>query len=266
MHHVHAEMWRMVLPPRLAMLGDTLERRIAPPIYRGSRMITLSPTSKAEMLEIGFKDERVEVVPPGIAAHFSPGGTRTTNPSFVAVGRLQPVKRFDRLIRAAVKAHDEVPDLTLTIVGTGALREELGALVDELDAADYITFAGRVSDDELVELYRSGWAVVSSSVREGWGMTLTEAAACGTPAIATRIPGHIDAVAEGRSGLLADDVDGLTAHMVAVAEDRALRERLISGALDHAATLSWDQTATRILLALAEEAGSSSPRPKSQTT
>ena len=261
MHHVHAEMWRMVLPPRLAFLGDTLESRIAPKIYRGSRMITLSPTSKAEMLEIGFRDDKVEVVPPGIAAHFTPGGTRTTHPSVVACGRLQPVKRFDRLIRAVVKAHDEVPDLTLTIVGTGALREELDALVGELDAADYVTFAGRVSDEELVELYRSAWTVASSSVREGWGMTLTEAAACGTPAVATRIPGHIDAVAEGRSGLLADDVDGLAAHLVAVANDRGLRERLSAGALAHAATLSWNQTATRILLALAEEAGAHQLRP-----
>jgi glycosyltransferase involved in cell wall biosynthesis len=261
MHHVHAEMWRMVLPPRLAFLGDTLESRIAPKIYRRSRMITLSPTSKAEMLEIGFRDDRVEVVPPGIAAHFTPGGARTVHPSIVACGRLQPVKRFDRLIRAVVKAHEQVPDLTLTIVGTGALREELGALVDQYDAADYITFAGRVTDEELVELYRSAWAVASSSVREGWGMTLTEAAACGTPAVATRIPGHIDAVAEGRSGLLADDVDGLAAHLVTVANDRALREQLSAGALAHAATLSWNQTATRILLALAEEAGAHRLRP-----
>lgn len=77
LHHVHAEMWKMVLPPNLARLGNLLESRIAPPIYHQSRMVTLSPSSKAEMLELGFRDDRVDVVPPGLDPRFSPGGSRS---------------------------------------------------------------------------------------------------------------------------------------------------------------------------------------------
>jgi glycosyltransferase involved in cell wall biosynthesis len=254
LHHIHADMWKMVLPPNLARLGDTLERQVAPRLYRRSRMVTLSPSSKQEMLDVGFKDELVEVVPPGVDAHFRPGGTRSATPLIVGVGRLVPVKRFDRLIRAVVEARRSAPELELTIVGTGPDESQLADLVEELDAGSFIRFAGRVSDQELVEIYQSAWAVASSSVREGWGMTLTEAAACGTPAVATRIPGHVDALAEGKSGLLADDDTDLARQIARITTDAPLRERLTAGALEHAGRFTWDATATRIMEVLADEA------------
>ena len=254
LHHVHADMWKMVLPPKLALIGDTLESRIAPKIYGRSRMITLSPSSKAEMVDIGFRDHLVDVVPPGIDPRFAPGGTRSANPLVVGVGRLVPVKRFDRLIRAVVAARRSAPDLELVLVGTGPDREELESLVQTLHAEAFIRFAGRVSDDELVALYRQAWVVGSTSVREGWGMTLTEAAACGTPAVASRIPGHVDAIADGQSGLLADDDAEFARLLARVTTDASLRARLQSGALEHADQFTWSNTATRIMESLAHEA------------
>lgn len=254
LHHIHAEMWKMVLPPNLARLGDTLESKIAPRIYRNSRMITLSPSSKAEMLEVGFRDEMVETVAPGVDPRFSPGPRLSETPLVVGVGRLVPVKRFDRLIRAVVNARQSTPDLRLVLVGTGPDRTELEQLVESLGATDYITFAGRVGDDELVDLYRSAWMVASSSVREGWGMTLTEAAACATPAVVTRIAGHVDAVAEGKSGLLANDEQELAQLIARVANDKALQSQLSAGALDHAKQFTWANTASEILEILSNEA------------
>ena len=254
LHHVHADMWKMVLPPRLAKLGDAIESQVGPRLYRRSHMVTLSESSKAEMLEIGFRDELVDVVPPGIDPRFRPGGERSPTPLVVAVGRLVPVKRFDRLIRAAVRVREQVPALELRIVGTGPEREALDALVASLDAEHVVTFTGRIDDDALVSLYQEAWVVASTSVREGWGMTLTEAAACGTPAVATRIAGHEDAVADGRSGLLADDDDELVAELVQVLTDDGLRTRLQAGALEHAGRFTWTNTATRILEALVTEA------------
>ena len=114
--------------------------------------------------------------------------------------------------------------------------------------------AGKVSDEELVSLYRRAWAVASASVAEGWGMTLTEAAACGTPAVATDIAGHRDSVAAGRSGLLSPSSRDLVRDLTAVLTDESLRTELSEGALAHAATLTWDATAVGAFTPLALDA------------
>src|SRR3546814_15393565 len=78
----------------------------------------------------------------------------------------------------------------------------------ELVLDDAVELRGRVPDEELVELYQRAWVVASASSSEGWGMSLTEAAACGTPAVATNIAGHLDAVEHERTGLPASRSEG----------------------------------------------------------
>jgi glycosyltransferase involved in cell wall biosynthesis len=255
LHHVHAEMWGMVLPPTLARLGDTVERRIAPRFYRSSRVLTLSESSRTEIVEmLGLDADRVTVAPPGVDARYSPGGQRSPTPLVVAVGRLVPVKRFDALLRALAEAKRDQPELQAVLIGEGYERPALEALRDELGAAEWISMPGRVDDSGLVSWYRRAWVVASSSQREGWGMTLTEAAACGTPAVATAIAGHADAVLNGESGILVDDVGQLAGALRRVLGDDVLRSRLSKGALTRARWFTWDATARRALEALAEEA------------
>jgi glycosyltransferase involved in cell wall biosynthesis len=260
LHHVHAEMWGMVLPPTLARLGDTMERRIAPRFYRRSRIVTLSESSRREIVEmLHLRPERVTVAPPGVDERYAPGGQRSASPLVVAVGRLVPVKRFDALLRALAPLKAEHPALEAVIIGEGYERPALEGLRDELGATDWIRLPGRVGDDELVDWYRRAWVVAGSSQREGWGMTLTEAAACGTPAVATNIAGHADAVVDGESGLLVDDVADLSAALGRVLGDEVLRSRLSKGALQRARWFTWDATARRALEALASEAAPKSP-------
>ncbi|MEJ7844938.1 MAG: glycosyltransferase family 4 protein [Acidimicrobiales bacterium] len=259
LHHVHAEMWRMVLggeTPLLASAGEALERRLAPRAYRRTRVVTLCESSRQEIVEmLGLRPGMVDVVAPGIDARFSPGATRDPQPTVVAVGRLVPVKRYDLLISAAAVARRTVPALRIVIVGEGYQRPALDAVVRELGAEDWVSFAGHLRDAELVALYRRAWVVASASAREGWGMSLTEAAACATPAVATRIAGHVDAVVDGRSGLLTDEgPDALGAALARVLGDGQLRQRLSDGALARASALTWDATATGVLGALVADA------------
>jgi glycosyltransferase involved in cell wall biosynthesis len=254
LHHVHAEMWGMTLPPRLAALGDRIERRLAPPLYRRTRIVTLSASSRQEIVSmLGMAPERVHVVPPGIDGRFSPGAGRSADPLVVAVGRLVPVKRFPALIDALAVAKRDVPALRAVIVGEGYARPVVEQAIAAHGATEWIELAGRCDDDELLALYRRAWVLASASQREGWGMTVTEAAACGTPAVATRIAGHADAVAHGVSGLLVDSPAELATALTAVLQDRVLRERLHRGALARAGELTWEATALGTLQALLDE-------------
>ena len=258
LHHVHGAMWKMVLPPNLATFGETIEKRIAPPIYRRSRIITLSESSRDELIhDLKLKPSRVSVVPPGIDPRFTPGpdkGAKSTTPLVVAVGRLMPVKRFDELIKVMAEVRATHPDVELTIVGDGAEREHLETLIDDLDVSDWVSMPGRLSDDALVELYRRAWVLASASAAEGWGMTVTEAAACGTPAVVTDIAGHRDAVQSGVTGVLSPDMAALARDIARVLDDRDTREQMSAAALARAGELTWEATATGTLAALAGEA------------
>jgi glycosyltransferase involved in cell wall biosynthesis len=255
LHHVHAEMWGMVLPPMLARAGDLMERRLAPRFYRHSRVVTLSESSRREIVDmLHLPPERITVAPPGVDPRYTPGGHRSPVPLVVAVGRLVPVKRFDVLLRTLATLKEEYPALRAVVIGEGYEHAALESLRDDLGAVDWIDLPGRVTDADLVDWYRKAWVVASSSLREGWGMTLTEAAACGTPAVATAIAGHTDAVLDGGSGLLVEEPGELTAALRRVLGDEVLRSRLSKGALARARWFTWDATARRALEALAEEA------------
>jgi glycosyltransferase involved in cell wall biosynthesis len=254
-HHVHRDMWEMVLEPGLAKAGKFFEHRIAPPLYRRTPIVTLSESSRTEIIEyLGLPASRVRVVPPGIDQRFHPLGDKSETPLVVAVGRLMPSKRFDDLIATMAEVRALVPTVQLVIVGDGYERPALEEQIALLGAQSWIRLAGRVSDEELLSLYRKAWLVASASIAEGWGMTLTEAAGCGTPSVATDIAGHRDSVAPNLSGLLARTPREFTEQIAAVLTNTALRDRLSVGALQHAATLTWTATALGTFTPLAEDA------------
>ena len=218
-------------------------------------MVTLSNSSKEELVaDLKFKPSMVHVVPPGIDPRFCPQGEKSPNPLVVAVGRLVPVKQFDVLVDALVKLHALHPTMEAVIVGEGYRREQLEAQIHEAGAERYIQLRGHITDEEVIDLYRRAWVLTSASAREGWGMTVTEAAACGTPAVVTRIAGHSDAVAEGHSGLLAGSPDELVDGLNRVLGDPELRGRLSQGARHHAEQFTWAATARGTLEVLAAEA------------
>jgi glycosyltransferase involved in cell wall biosynthesis len=254
LHHVHEDMWPLVLPPGLARAGQLLERRIAPPFYRRTSVITLSESSREHLLaRLRLPAHNVHVVPPGIDARFQPAEAKYPEPTVLAVGRLMPSKAFDTLIAAVAEVRREIP-ARLVIVGEGYERDALERQIASLGAEEWCELAGRVDDDDLVGHYQRAWVVASASRSEGWGMTLTEAAACATPAVATRIPGHRDAVRDGIGGVLVDSDDELIAALGKVLGDTPFRERLGEGARRTAQELTWDRTAYETLAVLAADA------------
>jgi glycosyltransferase involved in cell wall biosynthesis len=252
LHHVHDVMWDMVLPRPLAIAGKLLERRLAPPLYRRTPLITLAESSRRELVEdLGFRPELVHVVPPGVADRFSPGGSRSPHPLVVAVGRLVQVKGYDILIDSLVAVKGKHPGLEAVIVGEGVERRALEAQVAAAGASDWISLPGHLPDVEVRDLYRRAWMVAGSSAREGWGMTVTEAAACATPAVVNRIPGYVDAVIDGVTGLVADPGQ-LGPAIDRLIGDEQLRSRLGEGALARARSLTWGATAIGTLRVLAD--------------
>ena len=196
----------MTLPSPLAEAGNLLESRLAPPLYRRSRIVTLSESSRHEIVALpGIRKNRVTVVPPGIdrrvLARWSTLGSTARGGRRSARAR-QELPEADRDPGASPRedSRSRGGHRRRGNRSDPASRRGCGSWARTATS----TFpAGSVSD-ELVDLYRRAWVVASTSIREGWGMTVSEAAACETPAVATRIPGHVDAIDHGLTGMLAD--------------------------------------------------------------
>ena len=134
----------------------------------------------------------------------------------------------------------------LDVAGTGDQRDDLEGLAGELGVSDGVTFHGFVSETEKIALLRSTWANVFPSPKEGWGITVVEAAACGTPSLASDSPGLRDSVRHGETGFLVPhgDPEALAARMLELAESPTVVARLGAAARRFAEGLTWERAAT----------------------
>ncbi|MFM8945690.1 MAG: glycosyltransferase family 4 protein [Actinomycetota bacterium] len=248
LHHIHGPMWNRMFPAPIAAVGRILESRLAPPFYRSTPTVTTSDDTLTELVELGWRTEQVVTGPVGVDDFFcsDPTVVKTQHPSVLAVGRQAPVKRFPLLLEQMKIARASVPGARLTLVGDGPERANLERWVADNDASSWVEFAGRVDRERLRDLYRRSWLVSSASLAEGWGLALTEAAGCGTPAVATDISGHRCSVIDGSTGLLAP-VDRLGSTIARVLTDDELRRSLSERAEARARTLTWDALATGLM-------------------
>jgi glycosyltransferase involved in cell wall biosynthesis len=225
-----------------------LAERPLPRLYRGAGYHAISASTRDDLVRRGVAAECIRVIHPGVdSRHFSPDPAvaRSDPPSFLYVGRLKRYKGVDLAIRALAVARRDHPGLRLDIAGTGDARGHLESLVDELGIADAVTFHGYVAEERKLHLLRSTWANVFPSPKEGWGITVIEAAACGTPSLASDSPGLRDSVRDGQTGYLVPhgDIQGLARRMLELAASPARVETLGHAARTFAESLSWDAAA-----------------------
>ena len=226
--------------------------RPIPWVYRNAAFHAISESTRDDLVRRGVPAERVVVIHPGVdtqAYRPDPATPRATRPTFLYLGRLKRYKGVEFAIRAVAAARTSRPDITLDICGQGDDRPRLERLAVEHRVRDAVRFLGFVSEDEKQRLLHRAWAVVFPSPKEGWGITNVEAAACGTPALASDSPGLRESVQNRVTGYLVPhgDVPALADRMLALAADSSLVERLGQAARRFAEGLSWDSAARATL-------------------
>jgi glycosyltransferase involved in cell wall biosynthesis len=254
-HHVHRELWPVVMSGRRAKVGWWIESRLSPRVHRGCQYVTVSKATHDELTGLGVSPSRITVVHNGTPSR-DVVEARGETPEICVLGRLVPHKRVEHAIRAVATIRRTRPTVRLTIVGAGYWEPNLRALVKDLDLAEAVTFSGHVDDETKHRLLARAWVLAMPSVKEGWALSVVEAASHGTPAIAYRSAGGVsESIIDGSTGLLVDTEEEFVSTLGTVLDDAQLRRRLGDAAISHAARFTWPAAAAAFESVLRAAAG-----------
>ncbi|OPL18163.1 MAG: hypothetical protein AVO35_06570 [Candidatus Aegiribacteria sp. MLS_C] len=240
----------------LALYVNFMESFI-PSAYRDSTFVAISDSTRTDLISRGIPAGRISVIPCGIDTGFySPGPPEPEQGTFLYVGRLKRYKGVHLIISALRLLREAGRDCRLTVLGSGDYDHELRKLASKQGLEDSVTFEGFVSQERKLHWLRRAWAAVFPSEKEGWGLTVIEANACGTPVIASDSEGLRDSVRNGETGILVPhgDLEALAEAMGRIASDSELRSDLGAKGKEWAGNFDWDSTARRMLQVMEETA------------
>jgi glycosyltransferase involved in cell wall biosynthesis len=229
-----------------------LSEKPIPWLYKGLKFMVISESTKQDLVKRGIPPDDVAVIHCGIdhqVYHADPAVGKEENPTVIYLGRLKKYKSVDHLVLAFSKILDRIPQARLVVVGEGDYKAELMALAGRLNISSQVEFPGFVDQPDKVRRLQRAWVAVYPSLKEGWGLTNIEANACGTPVIASNVPGLKDSVVSEKTGLLFEygNTEQLADSLVKILSDVSYRQRLSQGGLKWAATFDWDRAADQTL-------------------
>lgn len=238
-HQMAVDVWESHLPVGVASLARRAERAAFRP-YRRTPVLAVSASTAADLRACGLTS--VEVIPQG---GIGPQKTyaKEKTPTVIFVGRLAANKRPDHAVEAFALIKKRFPDAQMWIVGEGPMRALLSRRLP-----NGARLLGRLGRSELWERMSRAHVLISTSVREGWGLVVTEANALGTPAVAYAVPGLKDAIRDGRTGILvAPDPQSLADATSDLLQNPLLYQSLRQDAIGWGEQFTWDRTAGKLL-------------------
>lgn len=239
-------------------------------VREADRLVAATLTEKDQLVRLyGADPHKISIVPPGVdISHFHPMPRRLAQQKIgldshdwmiLFVGRIEPLKGVDTLIRAMALLAYECPTwvnrLSLAIIGgdpntsENAEMERLKAMHAQLNLGDLVVFLGAKDQNTLQYYYNAAEAVVMPSHYESFGMVALEAMACGTPVIASDVGGLSHLVRDGETGFHVPSGDhlALASTLARLLQDDALRLRLGEQATYWAQNYSWAKIGDRVL-------------------
>ena len=221
--------------------------KLVRPVYAHTPCLAGSPSAKAELAAIGLPLSNLFVVPYGTDTEFYKPGERSPKPMIVYVGRLKRYKGVADLLAVVPRLLESFPTMGVKIAGQGDAEDELRCQARNLKVDHRVEFCGFVSEEEKRRLYQQAWVSCFPSAKEGFGLTVPEAAMCGTPTVGYDVPGLRDAIEDHVTGLLVPPGDkhtlGEALHRILA--DTTLRDALSRNGLRRYAEFSWENSANR---------------------
>jgi glycosyltransferase involved in cell wall biosynthesis len=249
-HHLFGSTAFQEAPIPVAVATWLLERPV-PRAFRDLPVVAVSDSTRLDLVARGMDSERITVIPNGVDLDRltpEPTGQRFSLPTLLYLGRLKKYKRIDLIILALAELKNRGVACRLIVAGKGDHRSALERQCQDLGLTDMVTFPGFVNESDKLEFLRSSWLHILTSPKEGWGIIIIEAAACGTPSVASDSPGLRDSVINGRTGVLVPHgaSGALADELQRLLMDNPTRETMGREARSFAEGFGWDESADRM--------------------
>lgn len=251
------EVWFYEARFPLNILGYLLEP-IYLQVYRGIQAMVISESTQRDLYRLGIK--KVSIFPMAIyfaeeQKYLAPKEKELT---LIFVSRLVKSKRPQEVIKAAAQLARKYPDLKVWLVGGGEKRfvDSLRNLAHSLGVGDKIEFKGYVSQSEKFQLMAKAHLIVTTSIREGWGLIVTEANGVKTPGVVYDVPGLRDVVKDGVTGLVVDpNPTSLAKAVEKIWENPILYKEFQENGYLWAKKLTWEKSAQDSLAIIQKTVG-----------
>ncbi|KMQ52027.1 Glycosyl transferase [Chitinispirillum alkaliphilum] len=218
--------------------------------YRNVQCCAVSKSTADELISLGIASKNMTVIENSVDTdHLSPdSGVQKQDNLLLYVGRLKRYKRVDLVFEAMRILGERGLDLRFVIAGAGDDEGFLKKRCRELGLEERVTFRGLVTEEEKLNLLRSASMFLNTSLKEGWGITNIEAAACGTAVVANDAPGLRDSVLHEKTGILfkENDANSLAESIFEIYSNPQKRQSFQSEGRKWAQKFSWDNSTERI--------------------
>ncbi len=258
-HLFGATVFREASPPVGAVVWA--HEALLPFVYRRTPFLAISDSTRQDLVRRGIAADHVSVVRCGLDqgsyAVTTPPSDRA--PVIAFLGRLRKYKGAQHVLHAFPTVLERVPEARLDVIGDGPYRSDLERLAARLGIGERVRFRGALSHDAKVAALNEAQIATCPSPKEGWGLTVIEANACGAPVVASRSPGLVESVRDGETGILVPhgESSALAEALVRLLRDRDARLRMADAGIRWARTFDWEDCYrdSRAVLARAAERG-----------
>lgn len=213
-----------------------------PMIYRNWPFITESNSSISDLKALGIRETRIKKILPGLNQENFIVEEKTSYPSLVYFGGMRDYKRPWEALYVLRGLRKQYPETKLFMIGKGPSLNKVINLASKMGVSENVTFTGRLPYKDLLNLIAKSWINIHSSITEGFGLSIIEASAVGTPTVAYSVPGVSDTIVNNKNGLLVKNGDrnALLEKTFDLVSD--FPGKWLTASIGIAKTYSWEKT------------------------
>jgi glycosyltransferase involved in cell wall biosynthesis len=254
-HHLHGKTLYRELPFPMAHYIYRKEQQI-PVHYHSTPIFAVSPSTQRELISIGQPEEKTALLYNAIDHELfdSAPVTKSETPIISYIGRVKKYKNLEMIIDALPVVAENIPDVRLEIGGKGDHLDTLEAYARKKGIRDRVDFLGFIPEEDKPAVMGRAWLFVTMAQKEGWGITVIEANAAGTPVIGSDVPGLRDSIVDGKTGVLIPygDSAALADTLIMLLNDRERIRTMSDEAKQWAQKYTWEASAEQFITCVRE--------------